>query len=429
MYFAKFHDGRSGVLTTALVWDDTAGPLVPVSWLTALRLSGGLEAAFRAAPKGVGPGRVLLLSGPESEELELRGTVDRVASAGQERGIRLCKSAVDFDRAVAVHSRVHTVADPRGFSHGGEVLGCHFRLWPSVVGVDRAGCGYQINLRSHTPGAEDRREALKLRAKMGEYGLFSTGVRAVQDALAERATQPGFFFSEVIYFESEAARLAVIGRVLEHFRQTSMKLGFPEPPLQVGEFPDWVDTGRAELLEVIRHSPVAVRGSALLEMIELEMISEAFALDRARGAPACLAPRVFISYSSADSPRAFGLCDRLERAGIGCWIAPRNIDLGAMTYPAAISAAIGSAKALVVLESPSAHGSVHVPREVENALSCKLPIIALELAPRGGAGDGGLEYLLRTVHRTIGHGDGYSSAINTIVVRVRSVLGESASGI
>ena len=37
---------------------------------------------------------------------------------------------------------------------------------------------------------------------------------------------------------------------------------------------------------------------------------------------------VFISYSSADKPTADAACAVLERAGVRCWIAPRDIGPG-----------------------------------------------------------------------------------------------------
>jgi TolB-like protein len=83
--------------------------------------------------------------------------------------------------------------------------------------------------------------------------------------------------------------------------------------------------------------------------------------------------------------------ESLERQGIGCWIAPRDVKAGAL-YADAIVRAIGVAKALVLVLSESAIGSSHVSKEVERASSKKRPIIALRLdnAPLTPA----LEYFL-----------------------------------
>jgi TolB-like protein len=100
---------------------------------------------------------------------------------------------------------------------------------------------------------------------------------------------------------------------------------------------------------------------------------------------------VFISYASQDAAVADALVGALERHGVGCWIAPRDVKAGAL-YADAIVRAIGSAKAFVLVLSESAIASSHVGREVERASSKKRPIIALRMddAPLTPA----LEYFL-----------------------------------
>jgi len=100
---------------------------------------------------------------------------------------------------------------------------------------------------------------------------------------------------------------------------------------------------------------------------------------------------VFISYASQDAAVAGALVGALERHGVGCWIAPRDVKAGAL-YADAIVRAIGSAKAFVLVLSESAIASSQVGREVERASSKKRPIIALRIdaAPLTPA----LEYFL-----------------------------------
>lgn len=108
-------------------------------------------------------------------------------------------------------------------------------------------------------------------------------------------------------------------------------------------------------------------------------------------APAADASRVFISYASQDAAVAAALVDALERQGVACWIAPRDVDAGAL-YADAIVRAIGSAKAFVLVLSESSIDSSHVGKEVERASSKKRTIIALRIdaAPLTPA----LEYFL-----------------------------------
>ena len=77
---------------------------------------------------------------------------------------------------------------------------------------------------------------------------------------------------------------------------------------------------------------------------------------------------VFISYASQDAAVAGALVEALERHGVGCWIAPRDVKAGAL-YADAIVRAISGAKAFVLVLSESAIASSHVSREIESASS------------------------------------------------------------
>jgi TolB-like protein len=103
------------------------------------------------------------------------------------------------------------------------------------------------------------------------------------------------------------------------------------------------------------------------------------------------APLVFISYASQDAAVAAALVEALERHGIACWIAPRDVKAGAL-YADAIVRAISGAKTFILVLSESAIASSHVGKEIERASSKKRPIIALRIdaAPLTPA----LEYFL-----------------------------------
>jgi hypothetical protein len=75
---------------------------------------------------------------------------------------------------------------------------------------------------------------------------------------------------------------------------------------------------------------------------------------------------VFISYASQDAAVATSIVENLERQGVKCWVAPRDVKPGAQ-YADAIIRAINDAKAIVVVLSSSAMVSSHVAREVERA--------------------------------------------------------------
>jgi hypothetical protein len=69
--------------------------------------------------------------------------------------------------------------------------------------------------------------------------------------------------------------------------------------------------------------------------------------------------RVFISYASEDAALADRVRTGFEQAGVSCWIAPRDIESG-VSFPAAITAAIQSSSALVLLLTAESNASRHV---------------------------------------------------------------------
>jgi hypothetical protein len=91
---------------------------------------------------------------------------------------------------------------------------------------------------------------------------------------------------------------------------------------------------------------------------------------------------VFISYAARDQEKAGEICAHLERAGICCWIAPRDIKSGSSYGDATIDALRLSAVVLLVL-SPESNKSYHVNREVRVAVENILPILPV-LIKEGG---------------------------------------------
>jgi TolB-like protein len=85
---------------------------------------------------------------------------------------------------------------------------------------------------------------------------------------------------------------------------------------------------------------------------------------------------VFVSYASSDAAVAHAIVEGLERSGLKCWIAPRDVPPGAL-YADCIIAAINGAKVLVLVLSAHAVGSPHVSKEIERASAKRRPIIAL----------------------------------------------------
>jgi TolB-like protein len=124
-----------------------------------------------------------------------------------------------------------------------------------------------------------------------------------------------------------------------------------------------------------------------------EGAEERTAGEPASGPSAITGGKVFISYASQDAAIANALVESLERSGIPCWIAPRDVVAGEF-YADAIVHAIDAARALVLVLSQNSVASHHILREVERASSKRHPVIALRIdrAPLPA----GLEYFLNT---------------------------------
>lgn len=88
--------------------------------------------------------------------------------------------------------------------------------------------------------------------------------------------------------------------------------------------------------------------------------------------------RIFLSHSSTDAAIAEEICEQLEKNGIKCFIAPRDIRPG-KEYAEEIINGIDQSAAMVLLMSQNANSSPHVLREVEHAVSSNTPILVYKL--------------------------------------------------
>lgn len=87
---------------------------------------------------------------------------------------------------------------------------------------------------------------------------------------------------------------------------------------------------------------------------------------------------VFISHSSKDKAVAFELCERLEKVGVSCWIAPRDVKPGGL-YGTEIIAGIKQCSVFLLVLTSDANQSDAVTHEVERAFSYQKTIIPLRI--------------------------------------------------
>lgn len=88
--------------------------------------------------------------------------------------------------------------------------------------------------------------------------------------------------------------------------------------------------------------------------------------------------QVFISYTTKDILTAEALCSALEQAGVGCWMAPRNLTLGGDTEKE-IVATIAKSQVFLLIFSSHTLQSKKTLREVALAASKNLPTILFRI--------------------------------------------------
>jgi TIR domain len=86
----------------------------------------------------------------------------------------------------------------------------------------------------------------------------------------------------------------------------------------------------------------------------------------------------FISHSSRDKIAADTCCAMLEKAGVRCWIAPRDVKPGS-EYGSSIVDGIDQSRLMVLIFSSSANDSHQIRREIERAVSKSKPIIPVRI--------------------------------------------------
>ncbi len=129
---------------------------------------------------------------------------------------------------------------------------------------------------------------------------------------------------------------------------------------------------------------------------------------------------VFISYATPDRAVAFRICRFLEKTGIACWIAPRDIR-GGLDWAAAIDKAIPASRALLLVVSPSANRSAQIPHELAIAGSNRLAIVPVRI--RNVSPASGINYWLANVHWLDAFPGPVEAHASRIITSLRDLLG------
>jgi adenylate cyclase len=133
-----------------------------------------------------------------------------------------------------------------------------------------------------------------------------------------------------------------------------------------------------------------------------------------------MAHDVFLSYSAADKDTALAVLAGLEKQGIRCWIAPRDIPAGS-EYGQQIVDALKACRVFVVVFSTSANASPHVRREVERAVSLDRTIVPFRV--ENVTPTGAMEYCLSGTHWLDALTRPIEPHVATLVSALRGMLG------
>lgn len=416
MYCAQFESAHGAFLSAAIGVEGAA--MSTAGWAQRLGRFPRVDVSLRTRRGGSPQRRVILLAADLDARPELAACRDALVECLAPQALTLAGDAAAYDRLAAAVPPHQIRVSHDGYHHQGLPLACEFRLYAAQVPGVASGF-YQMGLRHYRADAEMERRVLKHLAWLELDRPFTDAVRAMQVALVQRLRQPGWIADEYLAFDDPAMLADVRTGIEQQFAATGGRVGFAEPPLEAGAFDDWLATGclRAREGETVRNLPAL--GAALFGDDEVDwLFDQAGAAGgeprRSRAGTA----QVFISYASSDFARAAQLCAGLEARGIACWIAPRDIERELLPYTEAITRALSSVRAVVVVLSQMANQSVHIPRELDLALERRLPILPVRIENVPPAGQ--LNYLLRTCQWLNAFGRERSAVVDELLTRLRA---------
>ena len=130
---------------------------------------------------------------------------------------------------------------------------------------------------------------------------------------------------------------------------------------------------------------------------------------------------VFVSYSTKNKGVAEAVCKSLEKDGIQCWIAPRDV-LPGVEYADAIIEALNTCRVFLVILSEESNSSPQVRREVERAVSKDLDILTFRID--NTILSKAMEYYLSNRHWLDASNAVFSKQLHSLSEAVRKLLGQ-----
>ena len=127
---------------------------------------------------------------------------------------------------------------------------------------------------------------------------------------------------------------------------------------------------------------------------------------------------VFISYSTIDAINAETVRNILEKNGLSCWMAPRDIP-GGSNYTKEIPIAIRNCKVFVLILSKNAQSSQWVLKELDSAVNCGKVILPFMLEECILNDE--FNFLLTGTQRYAAY-QKKAEALETLISRIRGIL-------
>ena len=420
MYVARFDLGSTNVGVAALSVGRATPTLLPAPWVDRLLGARACSFAVRLAANGAGLSATLLVSSEEDADVEsLCDTL--LSTVPPAEGASAASDQTEFDRLVSP-PRHQLWLNHGGDEANGKPLASDFRLFPQIESIAgrTQGLVYQCCFAAHRPEREMERVARKFLATLRLESPFPPAVTELQSTLTSRLLQGGFLCDEVLGFATAEHLLTASNAIQESFEGTMGPFGFQGSPVERGNFHELFLTG-LHSTRFVPDSHFITRAAAIMSADETRQflqLRSGEAHPTLRPVETGAGPRVFLSYSSSDFTNAWATCQFLERHGVPCWIAPRNI-LPGESYPEAILRGLTAARALVVLVSGASNLSPHVHREIERALNNHAVIIPIRVQPIVPTGT--MEYLLSTC-QWLDAFTAFEQSLDALLLRVRSLL-------
>lgn len=128
--------------------------------------------------------------------------------------------------------------------------------------------------------------------------------------------------------------------------------------------------------------------------------------------------KVFVCHASEDAEIANLICNKLEENRIGCWIAPRDTEVG--NFMGSLAKAIKNSTIFVLIYSDYANNSPHVMRELERAINLNIPIIPYRISDTELSET--MEYAISSQHWIDGFPGDTEQYIPTLINKLKQKL-------